>query len=223
MSWYTIIDALGTLILAIATVIALFIPSIRKKLYAPRFDIESSLNQKSEEILLKITNNGKSTAHDCKVAIEIYNDNDNDNDNDKCIINSFLGWDIKDYNRMIVREGGGDFKTMHIKLLPIIYDGITIYQNEYQFVKLFFKNTKNFAIYSFPYNNYSVNEPLIIQDSKEESELQFNKFYTIKITIFTEERTQKLKSLSFKIEDEGKTLYYGENKDNMNSMKIIDN
>ncbi|WP_298277090.1 hypothetical protein [Ferroplasma sp.] len=215
ISLCTIINALGTLILAIVAILALFVPSILKKLYEPKFNfaLYPIKNNNNTELSLKITNNGKNPAHDCKVAIEIYEDK-------KFILNSFLAWDIKNYSKMIdVQEGAIGFGSSFVKKpFPVTYGGINLYENEYQFVKLFFNYKDTYCIYGFPFNENSDEEHPIKSGNTDESILKFGVLYEIKIRIFSEERSQYLGSLFFKICNNEKykiTCRYGYNKNNL--------
>ncbi len=106
-----LIRTYGTLTLAIATVFAVFYQNIIKYATRPRFDVEFAPND--NEIRLKITNTGGSTAHLCKVAIEVYGEDSN------IITHLFLPWGMRNSNTFIT------------------YNGIILYKNEYEFVQLF--------------------------------------------------------------------------------------
>lgn len=213
LSWYTIIDALGTLILAIVAVLALFLPGILKKSYEPKFNFKPYPIKNNTELSLKITNDGKNPAHDCKVAVEIYKDN-------KFILNSFLAWDNKDYNNMnIVKKDAMDLDSYTVKKpFPVTYDGINLYENEYQFVKLFFTYNNTYSIYGFPFNEDSKEENPIKSGNTDDSILKVGLLYEIRMRIFSEERSQYLGSLFFKIDNNEKykiICRYGCNKNKL--------
>lgn len=130
-----LIDAYATLSLAFVTVFAVFYQSITRYITRPKFDVEFAPSD--EEIRLKITNNGKSTAHLCRIAIEVYNDGDN-----TMIKSLFLPWDIQNSSS------------------EVTYEGIVLYRYEYEFVKLFSHGINCLVVYGYPYGMPHIWAPL---------------------------------------------------------------
>ena len=190
-----LVETDGTLILAIIALFAVFYETIIKYIKRPIFDVKFESN--NEEIRLKVTNNGMSTAHLCKVAIEVYNEDDT------MIIPLFLPWDIQNDNVKIkVAAGPLDMPNCKEESLPVTYDGIVLYRQEYEFVKLFFSKVGVFSIYGYPYNEYSYDDPpLQACNGSGKGELEYSKNYKIKITVYCEEISQRsLKIICFNLE-----------------------
>lgn len=209
MTWYSIIDALGTLILAITTVLALFLPYYLKKINRPNFSIEFDPHADwNKQLRLKITNNGKSIAHACKMHIEVYND-------DKVISSLFIPWD---------RSSDMTGIPLKYNYTPVTYGTINLYPGEYEFAKLFFYYSDtikhSFAIYASPYyEGGGRSPPLMSGDAIINKKLYLanSRMYKIDVTAFSEERSIiGLKTLYFKIDDDGKGYCYGTHKEKLN-------
>ena len=199
-----LIKTYGTLTLAIVTVFAVFYQSIVKYFNRPRFDVELASN--GGEIRLKITNSGSSTAHSCRVAIEVYNDEDNDKE---MIMPLFLPWDIQN-DKIKIQDYSEFSKRPKEKSAPVTYDGIVLYSREYEFVKLFFLRSCSLCLYGSPYlEGAGIEPPLKTCNTSGKNNLEYSKKYKIKMTVFCEEVSQRcLKIVYFKVEND-KTLIYG--------------
>ena len=209
-------EAYATSALAVVTVLAVFYQSIIKYVKRPKFDVEFKSDNK--EVRLKITNNGGSTAHLCKVALEIYN-----YEGDKePIMSLFLPWDRQNENvKCKIKEGaiGFDGETREIPI-PVNYNGIVLYSKEYEFAKLFFSRYHIFSIYGYPYDDCSDGNPPLdaltgSEDNKQNEDksnkLEYSKDYYIKITVFCEEVSQVgFKTIHFYLtrEENKKTCNY---------------
>ncbi len=199
-----LIKTYGTLTLAIVTVFAVFYQSIVKYFKRPRFDVEFAPN--GGEIRLKITNNGNSTAHSCRVAIEVYNDEDN---NKEMIMPLFLPWDIQN-DKIKIKDYSKFSERPKEKSAPVTYDGIVLYSLEYVFVKLFFPISCSLCLYGYPYlEGAGIEPPLKTCNTSDKNKLEYSKNYKIMMTVFCEEVSQRrLKTVYFKVENY-KTLIYG--------------
>lgn len=191
-----LIDAYATLSLAFVTVFAVFYQPITRYITRPKFDVKFAPSD--EEIRLKITNNGKSTAHLCRVAIEVYDENN------KLIMPLFLPWDIQNDKLQIkvYSEFTNSKDSIEEISAPVTYDGIVLYSREYEFVKLFFVYAVNsLCLYGYPYIKHrDITPPLVISNRDGNNELQHSKNYKIKLTVFCEEVSQRcLKTIYFNV------------------------
>jgi hypothetical protein len=215
MAFFSIIGDFGTLILAIATVSALFVPSIIKWLHKPEFTVDFDLHKESNnELRLKVKNVGKSIAHGCKVLIEVY-----DNDNNTILKSCLLPWEIPNYH--IIRS----LSNSDNEYPPVTYDVIDLYSQEYQFTKLFFYFSPNhddenfFSIYGSPYDEGPLTRPPISEKNscQNGSCLKQSTVYKLSMSIFSLENS-KIKDIYFKIIKQGE-YEYGFTRDEMKSIR----